>query len=115
MSEDACRLTGVQRQIVAETVRDHCRIRGWSLHAGLARSNHVHVVLSAPGVAPEEVRRQLKAWTTRRLKADDPARSNWWSECGDIEFLDTEAEVAAATEYVAVAQDRKAWDEPGTA
>ena len=115
MTEDACRLTHRRRQVVAETIGDHCGVRGWPLHAGLARSNHVHVVLSAPGVAPEEVRRQLKAWTTRRLKDLDPGRSNWWSEGGDIEFLDTEAEVTAAAEYVVVAQDRKARDEPGAA
>ena len=110
MADEPCLLSHRQRRTVADTVLAHCEVRGWSLHAGVARSNHVHVVLSALGVEPPEVRRQLKAWTTRRLREAEPGRTNWWTEGGDIAFLDSEDDVAGAVEYVRDAQDRKGRD-----
>src|SRR5262249_12003475 len=44
MVESAVVLTPGQRDLVEQTIRDHCRIRGWVLHAVNARSNHIHVV-----------------------------------------------------------------------
>ncbi len=67
MTEYACRLDHEQRQVVETTIADHCRIRGWTLHAVNCRSNHLHVVVAA-NRHPDEVREQLKAWCTRRLK-----------------------------------------------
>ena len=110
MLEPACVLTPPQRDSVRDTIARHCEIRGWPLQAVAVRMNHVHAVVSAPGTEPAEVRRQLKAWTTRRLKQVDPGRTRWWTEGGDIEFLDTEADVAGAVEYVLIAQDRKGRD-----
>ena len=110
MAESACALDPEQRRLVKETIEDHCRFRTWSLHAASVRSNHVHVVVTAAGVAPADVRAQLKAWTTRRLREASPDRRRWWTEGGDIEFLDTEADVLAAAEYVLLAQDRKERD-----
>src|SRR5688500_14303497 len=47
MAEAPVILTEAQRQIVEQTIRDHCRIRGWTLHALNVRTNHVHVVVTA--------------------------------------------------------------------
>ncbi len=47
MTEDAVVLDLIQRQIVDRIIVEHCRIRGWKLHAVNCRSNHVHVLLSA--------------------------------------------------------------------
>jgi hypothetical protein len=47
MTEDACILDEEQRKVVEKTIRDHCRIRKWELHAVNCRTNHVHVVVSA--------------------------------------------------------------------
>ena len=68
MTEDACVLTAEQRQIVEATIAEHCRIRNWMLHAVNCRSNHLHVVVTAPGYHPDVVREQFKAWCTRKLK-----------------------------------------------
>src|SRR5262245_15811024 len=65
-SEPAVLLTPAQRSLVEQTVADHCRIRGWLLHAVNARTNHVHVVVTAD-CAPDEVMNQLKAWCSRKL------------------------------------------------
>src|SRR5687768_7467026 len=47
MVEAAVQLTRQQRNIVEQTIREHCEIRKWRLHAVNARSNHVHVVVTA--------------------------------------------------------------------
>src|SRR5438132_13512735 len=47
MVEGPVLLTPEQRALVEKTIIDHCRIRGWRLHAVNARTNHVHVVVSA--------------------------------------------------------------------
>src|SRR5215208_5502449 len=46
MTEDAIVLSPQQRLAVEETIREHCRIRGWTLHAVNCRTNHVHVVFT---------------------------------------------------------------------
>src|SRR5262245_27663630 len=48
MSEDACRLGVPEREAVEAQIAETCRHRGWHLHAVNCRTNHVHVVVSAP-------------------------------------------------------------------
>ena len=68
MTEDACVLDRQQRDLVEQTIRDHCEIRGWQLHAvNNCRTNHLHIVVSAK-LHPDRIRTQFKAWCTRRLK-----------------------------------------------
>src|SRR5262245_33194035 len=55
MTESACRLTPGQRRIVEQTIKKHCEIRGWTLHAVNCRTNHVHVVVTV-GIDPDTVR-----------------------------------------------------------
>ena len=102
LREDAIALTQSQREIVEETVRKHCAIREWILHAVNCRTNHVHVVVDAPGYEIQIPREQFKAWCTRNLKASDAAgeRRNWWTERGWDEYIDDEASLAEVIEYV---------------
>src|SRR4029079_15443603 len=92
MSEDACRLDAEQRQLVHAQIAETCHHRGWELHAVNCRSNHLHVVLTAP-VEPKTVRNTLKAWCTRRLKELDlprgliAVRENWWAERGSQRYI----------------------------
>ncbi|MEW5980205.1 MAG: transposase [Acidobacteriota bacterium] len=76
MTETACRLNSRQRQVVEGVIRAHCQIRGWILHAVNCRSNHVHVVVTAKSVFPDAVMAQLKAWSTRKLKARSASEGN---------------------------------------
>jgi len=112
MTEDACRLDAEQRELVEKTAADHCRIRGWVLHAVNCRSNHVHVVVTAAR-PPERVRSEFKAWFTRRLKelersrrGGSEIRENWWTERGSREYLNDQASLDAAIRYVIEGQDR---------
>jgi REP element-mobilizing transposase RayT len=108
MEEAAVRLTTLQREIVEQTIADHCRVRTWPLHAVNARSNHIHVVVTAR-LAPDEVMDQFKAWCSRKLSDDagltDPVaykagRRHWFTEGGDKEVIESEEYLANAIRYV---------------
>jgi hypothetical protein len=60
MTEDACRLDPHQRKEVELQIEETCRFRGWTLHAVNCRSNHLHVVVTAANMHPDQVRAQLK-------------------------------------------------------
>jgi REP element-mobilizing transposase RayT len=115
MTEEACRLSQEQRDVVQRQIAETCQHRGWPLHVVNCRSNHVHVVVSASDTPPKKVRADLKAWATRCLKqharslADasgyDASRENWWAERGSIRFLYDELSLDAAILYVAEGQD----------
>ena len=108
MTEDACRLSQQQRGAVEHQIAATCRHRGWDLHAVNCRSNHLHVVVSAPETDPKKIRADLKAWVTRRLKTPlDDYRENWWAERGSIRWLWNEHDMAGAIQYVAEGQDRR--------
>ena len=111
MTEDACRLGAEERCVVEQTVRDHCLIRRWTLHAVNCRSNHLHIVVTADR-HPDEVREQFKAWTVRKLKElqgqSMPAasiREKWWAERGSRRYLNDENSLEAAILYVRDAQN----------
>lgn len=107
MKELEFRLTADHRQIVEATIREHCHLRHWHLHAANARSNHIHVVVTAAGYKPEIVRDQFKAWCTRRLKEAGAARTRFWTEGGSRRWINQEDDLEAAILYVLEAQDRK--------
>jgi REP element-mobilizing transposase RayT len=107
MKEPAFTLSATPRSLVEETIRRHCEIRGWSLHALNVRTNHVHVVVTAAGYPPETVCEQFKTWCTRRLKEVESTRSRFWTEGGSCRWINLEADLEAAVVYVIEAQDRK--------
>jgi REP element-mobilizing transposase RayT len=107
MSEDACLLDVEHRGCVEKTIADHCRVRGWTLHAVNCRTNHVHAVVTVTDRKPAECREQFKAWCTRKLKelehlkgAPGKVRDNWWAERGWDELIDCDEELACVIEYV---------------
>ncbi len=117
MTHPRVRLTTEARQIVAETVRNHCERRGWELHAVNARSNHVHVVVGFSGVAPERMMGQWKAWSSRRLREqcltapDQPV----WTRHGSTRYLWRTCDLEPAVAYVTECQDATRFqDRPGS-
>ena len=110
--ETPCVLDSAQRQIVEQTIRDHCHIRGWESYAVNCRTNHVHVVVAA-FLNPDNVMEYFKSWCTRRLKEQQAqsapkliARQRWWTEGGSTRYLNDETGLEAAVLYVKEAQDR---------
>jgi len=108
MVESAVAFTEDQRTVVEQTIRDHCQIRGWLLHAVNVRSNHIHVVVTADR-DPADVMNQFKAWCSRKLSdaaglvgsvAKKAGRRHWFTEGGNKELIDTEEYLANAITYV---------------
>ncbi|MEM7456160.1 MAG: transposase [Planctomycetota bacterium] len=108
MSEDACILDASARNIVQQQLAETCNHRGWILQAANCRSNHMHAVVTVDSVAARNVRQDLKAWCTRRLKElIDPDRDNWWAERGSIRWIRDEESLDRVIQYVSEAQDLK--------
>ena len=112
MTGTAVLLNQVQRNIVEETVANHCVHRAWELHAVSCRSNHVHAILTAPDRDLKIPREQFMAWCTRKLKEHErtvsgfqTVRECWWTERGWDEYLDTDEDFDHAMEYVLEGQD----------
>ena len=105
MTEPEFRLAVADRDIVDATIRRHCEIRNWSLHAINVRTNHVHVVVTASGNDPETVYEQFKAWCTRKLKSVHKQRENFWTERASRRWINREDDLQSAVTYVLEAQD----------
>ena len=100
-------LSQEQRDLVDQVIVKHCQIRGWELHARNVRTNHVHIVVTAPGVEPNIVREQIKAWCSRRLSehagltgGGKNGQRRWWTERGDIELIWNKEQLEAVVRYV---------------
>ncbi len=106
-------LNDEQRAKVESAVRKHCDHRSWHLWKVNARTNHVHVVVTATGYDGAKVRDQLKANATRELREewkcfhDRPV----WTKLGDWECVNSEDDLAVVIQYVDEAQDRKERDQ----
>jgi REP element-mobilizing transposase RayT len=101
------RLNKVQRAKIEAVCREHAAIRGWVLHAVSARSNHVHLAVTADK-SPAAVRDQFKANATRVLRREpEPiGNSKVWTRGGDCEIVDGENELDSVVTYITMAQDR---------
>lgn len=100
-------LSKAARLVASKAMRDHCEIRGWDLRALAVRTNHVHAVIAAPKIAPEEIVRQLKSWATRRLRAMRLAglRDRVWADHASTVYLFEPGAVDAKITYVREMQD----------
>ena len=113
MTEQPVRLDAPQRAIVHDAISRHCRVRAWFLHAVNCRSNHCHAVVTAADYDGEQVRDQLKSWSTRGLKdqqraqriAEPALRENWWTRKGSVRYLFDEESLEAAIIYTLEAQN----------
>ena len=94
-------------ELVEATIRKHCEVRKWELHAVNVRSNHVHVVVTAANYKPETVASQFKAWCTRMLQKNHANRERFWTQGASRRWINSESELATAIEYTLEAQDRK--------
>jgi REP element-mobilizing transposase RayT len=105
-------LDGEMQGVVEAEIDRHCLHRGWHVWARNARSNHVHVVVTATGISGKIARDQLKANCTRGL------RERWaifldrsvWTVGGDWECINDDDDLATVAEYVRESQDRKHLD-----
>jgi REP element-mobilizing transposase RayT len=109
LNHDIITLNYSMQSVAEAAICEICSVRFWSLWASSVRTNHVHVVITAPEYNPKLVRDQLKAKATMELRRAFPAWKDRpaWTEKGDIEFLDSDTEIQQCVVYVSEAQDRK--------
>ena len=100
-------LSDQDRDLVESVIARHCDIRSWRLHAVNARTNHVHVVVTAPGYHPKIVRDQFKSWCSRLLKPNYPSRQRFWTEAGSCRWIALDQDLETAVIYTRETQDRK--------
>ncbi len=100
LSDDEIVLDPSQRDIVTQTIRDHCAIRGWVLHAISARTNHIHLVVTANNIKPEDVMEQFKSWCSRRLNERAGRKRKWWTPHGSTKWINDEEYFHNAINYV---------------
>jgi REP element-mobilizing transposase RayT len=98
-------LAPADRLTVAAAIREHCRFRGWELHAVNCRTMHVHAVVSAVNCGPETVLQRLKAWCSRQLSEHTGRRVTWWSRGGSTRQLFDMRGIENAMAYVIDGQD----------
>jgi REP element-mobilizing transposase RayT len=101
------RLDEESRTAVEGAIRDHCRQRGWDLHAVAVRSKHVHVVVGYAGLRPEPMVGQFKAWATRRLREAGLIRpgTRVWGRHASTRYLWNLTAIRDAATYVEDGQD----------
>jgi len=100
-------LSPVQRRKVERACRMHADFRDWVIHALSARTNHVHIAITAD-VAPFKVRDQLKANSTRVLRTEpDPVNdTRVWTRGGDCKPITNDEGIENVVTYINEAQDR---------
>jgi REP element-mobilizing transposase RayT len=91
-----------ERLEVGQAIRDHCAVRSWTLHQHNVRTNHVHVVVTAPTHSPEQAMAQFKSWGTRRLmSAGLLARGRKvWSDHGSTLWINDRESLDRVIVYV---------------
>jgi len=90
------------RRVIDQTIREVAAHRHWTIHALNIRTNHVHIVITAPSHTPERVLIDLKSWCTRRLTehACTTPDTRIWSRHGSTRWLNSQRSFDRACEYV---------------
>ena len=102
-------LTVLQRRIVEDEMKRLAKFRNWHLWEACARSNHVHVAVTASRYSGAKVRDQLKANCTRVLREQTDVFVNRpvWATGGDWQCINTEEDLEQVRLYISEAQDHK--------
>lgn len=101
MTQERYVLDERRRTIVLAAIREVCVHRGWTLHAVHVRPTHVHVVVSGLQT-PERMMSDFKEYASRALNAaelDTPDRKRW-TRHGSTRYINDDAHLAAAVNYV---------------
>jgi hypothetical protein len=88
-----------QRQIVLDTLLQHCQLKAWRLYAAHVRTTHIHLVVQSDQTA-EKVTSDLKAWCTRRLREADCQMPKVWTRQGSTVYVFTWAKLIEKIRYV---------------
>jgi REP element-mobilizing transposase RayT len=102
MKQEVYTLDEVRRRVVLESIREVCRYKGWLLLAVHVRSTHVHLVVQASGLSPEQVMTTFKAYASRALNhaGVDPEGRKRWTRHGSTRYINTHQGLLDSMRYV---------------
>ncbi len=102
MNGDPVQLDPARRKVVRDAIEEVCRHRRWDLLASNVRTNHVHTVVSNPGVHPKRILNAFKAYATRKMRETGCWRKSYspWSDKGSKRRLWNTESVERAIDYV---------------
>ena len=88
-------------------MKEVCAEHQWMLHEKSVLCNHVHVVVTAPDILPDNVMKLLKAKATMRLRKGDCVGSEEkiWTQHGSTKYLFDEEAFQTVCEYVRTQQN----------
>jgi REP element-mobilizing transposase RayT len=104
MAEPPFVLGGRTRAIVHDAIVAHASFLAWTLHVDNVRTNHLHVIVTAP-LEPELVMGQFKSWSSRCLHNAGLQRRHFWTPHGSTIYLWTEQQLLSKVDYVRRLQD----------
>lgn len=107
--QDPVILSVPQRRIVEEAIVEVCGKRSYYLKAVNARTNHVHVVVSAQ-IEPERMADSFKAYSTKRLKESGFEFETVWSRGRSRKYLWKPRHVEQAIHYVLYEQGDRVFE-----
>lgn len=108
LMQEPVELSEMQRQTVKNTIREHCKVRDWTVYALIVRSNHIHVVAMLDRDSWTAMK-ELKAWSSRRLSemaglsesvAQGAGRRRWFTEGGKCKTITSQTYLRNAVRYV---------------
>tara|TARA_R110000782_G_scaffold131928_4_gene223801 strand:- start:2260 stop:2751 length:492 start_codon:yes stop_codon:yes gene_type:complete len=104
---DALTLKPESRAAVQQMIHALARDKGWVVHALNVRSNHVHLVITAPG-DPNRVMTACKAFATQRLRQRGHFTPDQiiWTRHGSTRWINDPKSLEAAIQYARDFQDR---------
>ena len=88
-----------QRQIILDTLVDHCRLKTWRLYSAHVRTNHVHLLVRSDHT-PEKVTSDLKAWCTRHLRQAGYSTPKLWTRQASTVYVFTQAKLIEKLRYI---------------
>jgi hypothetical protein len=101
MRQEPYLLDEPRREVVLRTILEVARHRKWRLWAVHVRTNHVHILVSAPS-APGKVMSDFKAWCSRRLRENfgENADRDRWTQHGSTKYIFNEGGLDEKIAYV---------------
>jgi len=95
-------LSGDRPSVVCDAIAALAEKRGWTLWAVHVRTEHLHVIVTAPGGDIDRVMADLKAAASFRLNRAYPAEKDrkHWTRHGSTRYVWNETQLAAIIDYV---------------
>jgi REP element-mobilizing transposase RayT len=95
-------LNAEARSVVKDSIKGVCEYRDWALFALHIRTNHGHLVVAYAGTSPDNILRDIKAYSTRALRKAGLWRHDHspWTDGGSKRYLWTQESIGNACDYV---------------